>query len=83
MPSTRIVTLFEDSQGRFWISTNREISRLSFDESLGDEEIRVSINNFNSGKGIPGHAGKDFWGNTIQENQKIDRGAMEFKSTLN
>ncbi len=106
MPSTRIVTLFEDSQGRFWIgtegrgllllnkydytfrsftekdglpndvvnaileddqsnlwiSTNRGISRLSFDESLGDEGIRVSIKNFNSGKGIPGHASKDFWG---------------------
>ena len=33
----------------------------------------------NSGKIIPGHPGRDFWGNPVQENQNMDRGAMESK----
>jgi len=51
--------------------------------SIEGYKIKSGSKAINSGKRIPGHTDKDFWGNTIQENRKIDRGAMEYKSNLN
>jgi len=48
--------------------------------TLDGYKIKSGSPAINSGKRIPGHAAKDFWGNIIQEDQKPDRGAMEYKS---
>jgi ligand-binding sensor domain-containing protein/signal transduction histidine kinase/DNA-binding response OmpR family regulator len=54
LPSNVVNAILEDDKSNIWISTNRGLSRLSFDESLGDEETRISIRNFNESEGLQG-----------------------------
>jgi len=48
--------------------------------TLDGYKIKPGSPAINSGKRIPGQAAKDFRGNIIQEDQKPDRGAMEYIS---
>jgi len=54
LPNNVVNAILEDANSDLWISTNRGVSRLSFEESPGDEETAVSLRNFNESEGLQG-----------------------------
>ncbi|HEC44737.1 MAG TPA: hybrid sensor histidine kinase/response regulator [Bacteroides sp.] len=54
LPNNVVNAIIEDENSDLWISTNRGISRISYEESLGDEETEIIIRNFNESEGLQG-----------------------------